>query len=129
VTTRDRKYSHRKYTYTPGYSGFGAHMWQLVGAKGGVHFTATFYKAGEYPTCGLEMHFREPPDDSAPSQTNCWLIGGPCWHEGTSLYASETLWPQIKPYLREQNHNAIFDILAYEAECRFKPKETDDDHP
>lgn len=122
---RQRKYGHRKYTYVPGGGERGTHTWQCVGAAGGVHFSATFYKDGEEPACGLELHSRKPQGNDAPSQTNCWLIGGPCWHDGTSLYARETLWPQISAFLRAQDHEQVFDLLAYEAEKRLEGDQDD----
>ncbi len=122
------RYGHQKYTWEKPF-GSVRHMWQIVGPKGGVHFTANITEKYE-PSCGLEIHYSEAPDymrDQAPSQTNCWLIGGRCWHDGTSLYASETLWPMIEPMLRSRDHDAIFRLLEHEADMRFRCEEVDAD--
>src|SRR3546814_5446238 len=50
---------------------------------------------------------------------NCWLIGGRCWHDGTSLYATDTLWPMIEAMLRTGDHETIFRVLEQEADTRF----------
>jgi hypothetical protein len=117
------RYAHQKYTWEKPF-GSVRHMWQLVGPKGGIHFTANIWdRAGSDPACGLEVHYYEAPDyrrDEAPSQVNCWLIGGRCWHDGTSLYASETLWPMIVPMLRSGDHDSIFRLLEHEADQRFR---------
>ena len=44
------------------------------------------YKAG-----GFEVHSRKPvyDDDQPQSQSNCQILGGPCWHDGSSLQAVE----------------------------------------
>lgn len=65
--------------------------------------------------CGLELHSIYPKGDDAPDHIDCPLTGGRCWHDGTSLYASETLWPHIQPYLRDGDHETIFKILEREA--------------
>lgn len=48
---------------------------------------------------GLEKHSRTPfeySDKSKPDHADCWLIGGPCWHDGTSLWASEYWMPNFQ---------------------------------
>ena len=57
--------------------------------------------------------------DDAPSHLSCWLLKGNCWHDGTSLYAIETLWPMIKPLLAASDHEQIFRTLETEADERF----------
>jgi len=42
-----------------------------------------------------------------------------CWHDGTSLYATEHLWPIIEAYLRSGEHERIFLFLEHEADDRF----------
>ena len=116
------KFKHHKYTYTVPYNA-PRHMWQLVGPKGGVHFTANISK--EYgDTCGLEFHGRAPfyCEEVAPTDVSCWLIGGPCWHDGTSLYASETLWPMIKVWLHNGDHEMNFRCLEGEYERKFEDR-------
>lgn len=115
------KYRHEKYTWEKPF-GSVRHMWQLIGPKGGIHFAVSL--TPEYsPACGLEIHSREPQWDRAPDQNPCWLIGAPCWHDGTSLYASDVLWPEIEKMLRRSDHEAIFRVLEHEADKRFAPED------
>lgn len=79
---------------------------------------------GREASCGLEIHYAaghvpEYLDGNAPTNTDCWLIGGRCWHDGTSLYATESLWPMIESWLRIGDHEAIFRCLEREADERF----------
>lgn len=110
------KFNHKKYTYHKPFN-HERHKWELVGPKGGVHFHATVNPEDEYDTsCGLEFHHCEPPEymkDQAPGHINCWLTGGRCWHDGTSLYAKE-LWERYKLYLRDHEHEYIFNSLESE---------------
>lgn len=111
------RYRHHKYTYT---NPFGSpnHQWSMIGPDGGMHFHVSVHK--DYPpSCGLEIHYATKRGNEAPSQVPCWLIGAPCWHDGTSLYASEYLWPRIEAYLRAGDHDRIFSILEREADDRF----------
>ncbi|MFE8106938.1 hypothetical protein [Sphingomonas melonis] len=78
------------------------HQWSLVGERGGIHVDAWLCSgAADYRDDrwigGIEGHSPTPRDyDSAkPSHEHCWLIQGPCWHDGSSLQFSE----QIAPYL------------------------------
>ena len=118
-----RKFAHHKYTWEQPF-GSPRHMWQLVGPAGAIHFTASLTK-GYGPSCGLEIHRRAPQSvDEAPSQTKCWLLGCACWHDGTSLYAEEHLWPIIESYLRTSDHETIFRLLEQEYDSRFRCEET-----
>ncbi|MFC3227369.1 hypothetical protein ACFOGJ_09020 [Marinibaculum pumilum] len=125
------RYRHHKYTWTKPF-GSERHHWELVGPDGAIHFHASgpySHNDGEY-ACGLEIHYCSPPDymrDHAPSHVNCPLTGGRCWHDGTSLYASETLWPVVRSYLRSGEHEAIFRILEGEADERFGYRPEGDD--
>jgi hypothetical protein len=99
------------------------HHWELRSVHGAVHF----HVSGDH--AGLEMHSIYPHGDDAPHHVNCPLTGGRCWHDGTSLYATETLWPMIQPYLKSGEHEKIFSILETEAERlaeyapNYQPKE------
>ncbi len=113
------KYRHQKYTWEKPF-GSVRHMWQLIGPRGGIHFAISLTE-GYSVSAGLEIHYREPLEsDRAPDQNPCWLLGCPCWHDGTSLYASETLWPLIEPMLKHGEHEAIFRVLEGEADRRFE---------
>lgn len=113
------KFNNKKYTYSKPFSSVN-HRWEIVGPKCAIHFNVSLYE--ETPACGLEFHYFEPPDymkDYAPSHIDCVLTGGKCWHDGTSLYASETLWPLVQPYLKYGEHEAIFKILEMEYNNKF----------
>lgn len=109
-----RKYAHQKYTWSNSW-GTPHHYWELVGEFGGLHFSASFH--GDDWSCGLEIH--SLAGEGAPNHVNCRLTGGRCWHDGTSLYARETLWPRIEDYLKTGDHDTIFRILEREADKRF----------
>lgn len=98
------------------------HNWELRSVHGAINFHCSVYNG---TVCaGLEFHSIYPKGDYAPDHVNCPLTGGRCWHDGTSLYASETLWPLIEPYLKAGDHGSIFTILETEADAlkKYSPK-------
>lgn len=98
------------------------HSWSVLGPNGGVHFHVSLTD-GYGASAGLEFHHTRSCGShpgEAPHHKECWLTGEPCWHDGTSLYASDTLWPMIEPMLRGGEHEAIFGILEGEYNDRFK---------
>lgn len=109
---RGGQYRHHKYIWSKPF-GSERHHWELVGANGALHFHATITD-GYGTSCGLEVHHLE--GDGAPHHINCPLTGGRCWHDGTSLYAEEKLWPLIREYLKDGSHEIIFRILESEAD-------------
>lgn len=112
------KFAHHKYTYSKPF-GSERHNWELVGPNGAVSFHTTIVDREKYaPKAGLEFHHRSGND--APSQLNCPLTGGLCWHDGTSLYATESLWPQVESHLSNGDHESVFRILEWEYEKRFE---------
>jgi hypothetical protein len=118
------KYRHHKYTWKKPFGVNVYHSWELVGPVGAVHFHVSLPEKEEAwpPSCGLEFHHTEAcgwSTDEAPHHVDCPLTGGRCWHDGTSLYASETLWPRVEGWLRAGDHNAIFRLLEREADRRF----------
>lgn len=69
---------------------------------------------------GIEEHRREPSDyqdPEKPSHEDCRLIGR-CWHDGSSLYASEVL----IPILEQSGEDAIWRQLEIEYHERFESK-------
>lgn len=47
-------------------------------------------------TAGLEVHYIVRPsylEHQEPFAEKCWLTGARCWGDGTSLYATEYLYP------------------------------------
>lgn len=122
------KFRHELYRYQKPFR-WDMHYWQTIGPVGAVHFSVQVPKDDKDSfgaSCGLEFHHsilcREQFGFSgeAPHHLNCELTGGPCWHDGTSLYASETVWPQIEPMLRVSDHEGIFNVLRYEYEQHFE---------
>lgn len=112
-----RKYKHHKYTWSRPFLSI-RHHWELVGPKGAMHFHVSITDDGEYdPACGLEFHHLS--GEGAPDHVNCPLTGGQCWHDGTSLYASDTVWPMVEPILRTGNHDEIFRLLEGLADDHF----------
>lgn len=117
------KYSHHTYKYTKPF-GSPRHSWSFVGEKGGLDFHVTIYEGRDFPdSAGLEIHRFE--GQGAPSHLDCWLLKGRCWHDGTSLYASETVWPIVKSM--RFDHDAIFNYLECEADRYFGVR-MDDEH-
>ena len=45
---------------------------------------------------GFEVHERVAATDAR--HANCWLLNGPCRHDGTSLWASEYWLPNLMQY-------------------------------
>lgn len=105
-----REFKHHKYTWTKTF-GSPRHNWEVVGPNGAVNFHVTTHDQHE-PTAGLEFHSLS--GDGAPDHRDCPLTGGRCWHDGTSLYATEQLWPEISMMLRIRDHEAVFRVLERE---------------
>ena len=110
------EFNHEKYTWSKPF-GNARHNWELVCKDGGLNFHVTM-GGGFGISAGLEFHHLT--GDGAPHRVDCPLTGGRCWHDGTSLYASETLWPHIEPYLKTGDHEKIFKILEREARMHFR---------
>lgn len=119
-----RKFKHHKYTYQNRF-GNPSHQWELVGPDGGIHFHFNHLK--DYSdTAGLEFHHSRSANyrpETAPDHTHCPLTGEPCWHDGTSMYATETLLPVIKPMLEIGDHESVFRLLEREYVLHFKKDE------
>lgn len=114
------KYRHHKYTWSKPF-GNVYHNWAMVGPVGALNFWAHMYPEREI-SAGIEYHHTalaayRPCD--APDHTDCPLTGGPCWHDGSSLYAIETVWPMVEDYLRVGDHAMIFRHLEVEADRHF----------
>ena len=118
------RFAGHKYTFTPSEWNSDQHAWEFRGPEGGIHFRATISKTSEHPpVCGLEIHRCAPApyqQGQAPHHIDCPVTGGRCWHDGTSLYASETLWPMFEGWLRLGDHASIFRSLEMEYDNRFQ---------
>lgn len=115
------KFRHHKYTWARPF-GSVYHTWELVGPNGAIHFRAIMSDP-QYsgPSCGLEFHHLS--GDGAPDHLDCKLTGGRCWHDGTSLYAQEQVWPMVEPMLRAGDHEGIFRVLESEYSSHFRNQE------
>jgi hypothetical protein len=87
----------RRYTMEDHYE----KRWIICGPSGAVDFHVSHaWVALDFPCSGgIETHYRQPPaymKDDDPSHDHCWILGGKCWHDGSSLYASEVLIPILE---------------------------------
>jgi hypothetical protein len=113
------RFRHHKYTWSKPFS-HTRHVWEVIGPNGAIHFHASVKDLQDpSPGCGLEFHHLS--GDGAPHHIDRPLTGGRCWHDGTSLYASEILWPEIIEYLKRGEHEHVFRILEHEYEKHFFP--------
>lgn len=105
-------FKHHKYTYCRPFTS-AQHTWELVGPNGAIHFHVSIPHNDKYAPCaGLEFHHLS--GDGAPDHINCPMTGGQCWHDGTSLYATESLWPTIEAMLGRGDHEGVFRLLERE---------------
>lgn len=106
------------------------HTWSIIGAHGAKHLHISSYGKDDNVNFsgGLETHWRNPPEymaEDAPSQDKCWLLGQPCWHDGTSSYVSDKIIPTIERELRGNGldyraHDRIFLLLESEMRETFE---------
>lgn len=116
------RFTGHKYTWTHPFTST-RHRWELRGPRGGIHFHVSIMDDEKYdPSCGLEFHHSFDPSggQKAPHHINCQVTGGQCWHDGTSLYAEEKIWPVVKEYLRDGDHKTIFNMLEREYDHHFE---------
>lgn len=117
------RFAGHKYTLQINPWGSASHRWELRGPDGGIHFHVTIQKDAKYPPySGLEIHRCAPAEyqkGDAPHHLDCPVTGGRCWHDGTSLYATETLWPMFSVWLADGDHDSIFRRLEREYDERF----------
>ena len=95
------------------------HDWSLKGGRGGVHIWARTSKLPGWPTewfGGCECHTPHTPEhdpQAAPSHEECWLLKGPCWHDGSSLMFNEQIAPFLPlpdsddPHALEPHHHSM----------------------
>ena len=94
------------------------HKWIVTGATMALHLwiresphAGKDDYEGEIYYGGVEEHRRTAPDGmSAPDHTDCPILHGSCWHDGTSLWASEKWIPQWQAC--PHAHESILDELA-----------------
>ena len=101
--------------------GTPTHLWTIIGRDGGLSLRIMEYKSDNPKySGGLEIHRRAPMagDNSAPSFGACWLLQCPCWHDGTSLYVTETLIPLWLAY--DRDNDSMFRLMQHEYANRFE---------
>lgn len=105
-----------KYEYTRLF-GSPSHIWSAIGAKSGIHLWIRDSGEKANPDSrfygGIEIHYRQPPDymrDDPPSHDECWLLKCPCWHDGSSLQASEIYIPMW--LANPHDHDGMFEIIS-----------------
>lgn len=111
----DRRFAHHQYKMTPRF-GSHHHDWVVHCEQGAVNFHVSIVDDGSYePSCGMEFHSRTSTG-GPPSHVDCGVIKGPCWHDGTSMYASR-LWEDLglRQAFEAGNHDAILQRLELEA--------------
>lgn len=109
-----------------------SHTWTLVGALGGVHLHISDNgeefgrRFGSRFSGGVEAHHRTPPPymvGQPPSHDECHVLKSPCWHDGSSLIASEKFIPLFE---NGGSHQLIFNALVRLADEWFTTKTEDE---
>jgi len=89
-------------TQTEHGSEYTIYYWILVGPKGGVHIHIHERMIKEDYFGGVEIHSPVPLYGGQTPIKDCWVIGGDCYCDGTSLYAQENLIPEFLRAEKEQ---------------------------
>ena len=85
--------------------------WGVAGPLGGIHIWCNV----DFRYGGLEVH--RPATDKADNE-NCWLIGCPCNHDGSSLWWDERGCSLVGFAMCDRNDEAIWRFLEQQyAEC------------
>lgn len=102
--------------------GWPVHVWELVGSAGGLHLhirdTEGVGDCDRY-IGGIEVHYRSPPDymrDQPPSHDECHVLKAPCWHDGSSMQATD-IWIPMWESVGHDN-DRMFELLSAEADKR-----------
>lgn len=97
------------------------HTWIVIARHLAMHLHVTDLGEENDPRyCGgIEQHWREPPNymkDEAPSHDRCGVLEAPCWHEGSSMAATDHWIPH---WLVDVNdHDRMFRLLEGEVNKR-----------
>jgi hypothetical protein len=106
------------------------HKWNfaVIGKKGAVHFwrfapqgEEAFLSDLERVGAGIEQHSRTPlcEENKPPDHQRCWLTEGPCWHDGSSLYAEEVYMPLWFSCNVHGDYEPLWQMLEMEYSSRF----------
>lgn len=89
----------------------------VIGDVGALSLNISQVSNDREPSAGLETHLRYSLG-SAPSHDRCHVLGGaPCWHDGTSLYASEYWLPK---FIGGMSDEEMLRRLCKEADDQFE---------
>ena len=95
MTTDALTYTFEKTEPSPG---LPRYIWTVVGPKGAVHIWAvaqtTARLGARYYGC-VECHWPVSADEE--HHADCWLLNGPCRHDGSSLYFADYIAPMLSP--------------------------------
>ena len=97
----------------------------VVGSLGAVQVWREFDKTRSKYYGGVEVHMRHGAGE--PDQSYCSLLGGPCWHDGSTMAFEERRWNAEWKYTDEypDNYESLFAQLVAEYEKQFitQPKD------
>ena len=94
----DLTYSFEK---TEPHPGQPRYTWAVVGPEGAVHIWAQqnaedfSRQFGDRYIGGVECHWPVSADEA--HHADCWLLKGPCRHDGSSLYFADYIAPMLSP--------------------------------
>lgn len=94
---------------------YAYHRWTAVGCHLALHFHTSGRIVKDEPTewyGGIETHYRTPPsymEHGPPSHPQCEILNANCWHDGSSLQASEVWIPRWRA--APNDHDYIFSEL------------------
>ena len=108
--TDKKQYTHyfvprERHEFAVAHNGTGLHFWceRMPDVTG---FTEREWFGG------IEVHWSNCPPwatDRGPDHEHCWVLDGPCWHDGSSLQAEE-IW--IPRWLYDpSDHEGILNLL------------------
>lgn len=116
------------------YDRFGkwGYSYEARSARGAVALNVTGPHGDHGLSFGLEFHSPVPTEDRPADRRRCFLLDGPCWHEGTSLGAEETFGFMFPEYDRPSHGTMpdpaeVLDMVCREGDRHFYRDEAKDD--
>lgn len=108
----------------------GEQHYVVIGEDGAIHFhlmesSEDPKKAfGERYWGGVEVHSKKQMYDHGekPASENCWILGGQCWHDGSSLMATERFIPEWEFCQRIGDFESLWRGLEVMYEKQFSEK-------